>query len=386
MAVHIPIWPGSGSAVSGSTPFGIFDKDRNFQKDAPKVAVWCARRLGYPLTDVELQDINFYTAFEESISEYSNQVNAHSAKDNILGLMGINTGSLRLEKEAVTNSIAGVLEVSAEYGTEIGVGGRTTYYTGSLLVKEGKQIYSLLDTSRVTLESGNPSTDKFVIRKMIHNAPPAIVKYFDPFVGTGLGSQNLLDQFGFGNFSPGVNFLLMPMHHDILRMQAIEFNDQIRKSAYGFEIINNRIRIFPTPVNDYRIWFEYTLDSEYKNLGKGGSGKINSHATIPYFTLPYSSINDIGKQWIKKYTLVLSKEMLAYVRGKYKTLPGLEEEIVLNTEDLMYSVNEEKQRLIDVLRIELDQFSRQSQLERKMAESEAHEKFLAVIPLKIYVG
>jgi hypothetical protein len=78
--------------------------------------------------------------------------------------------------------------------------------------------------------------------------------------------------------------------------------------------------------------------------------------------------------------------MLAYVRGKYKTLPGLEDDIVLNTEDLMYSVNEEKQRLIDVLRIELDQFSRQSQLERKMAESEAHEKFLAVIPLKIYVG
>jgi hypothetical protein len=178
----------------------------------------------------------------------------------------------------------------------------------------------------------------------------------------------------------------MPMHHDILRMQAIEFNDQIRKSAYGFEIINNRIRIFPTPVREYKIWFEYTLDSEYKNANKGGTGKINSHATIPYFTLPYSSINDIGKQWIKKYTLVLSKEMLAYVRGKYKTLPGLEDDIVLNTEDLMYSVNEEKQRLIDVLRIELDQFSRQSQLERKMAESEAHEKFLAVIPLKIYVG
>ena len=62
------IWPGSGSAVSNSTPFGLYDNDTIFQSDAPKFAKWCAQRLGYPIMAVELQDIQFYTCFEESIT------------------------------------------------------------------------------------------------------------------------------------------------------------------------------------------------------------------------------------------------------------------------------------------------------------------------------
>lgn len=57
------IWPGSGSAASGSTPFGLFDTDSEFQTEAPQVATWCARRLGYPIVDIELQDTQFYCLF-----------------------------------------------------------------------------------------------------------------------------------------------------------------------------------------------------------------------------------------------------------------------------------------------------------------------------------
>ena len=83
------IWPGSGSAVhqdSGSTPFGLYDSDSIFQTDAPKFATWCAKRLGYPIVDVELQDTQFYACLEESVSEYSAQVNQFNIRDNLLHL------------------------------------------------------------------------------------------------------------------------------------------------------------------------------------------------------------------------------------------------------------------------------------------------------------
>ena len=77
---NTPIWPGSSSFFPGDTPFGFYDYDAQFQEDASKVAVFCARRLGYPLTEVELQDISFFTAFEEAVTTYGNEVYAYKAK------------------------------------------------------------------------------------------------------------------------------------------------------------------------------------------------------------------------------------------------------------------------------------------------------------------
>ena len=54
---NISIWPGSSSFFPGDTPFGFYDSDNAFSQDADKVADWCAKRLGYPLVDIELQAI-----------------------------------------------------------------------------------------------------------------------------------------------------------------------------------------------------------------------------------------------------------------------------------------------------------------------------------------
>ena len=72
--MNIPIWPGSSSFSPGDTPFGFYDTDVQFQKDADKFSKFAAQRMGYPLVDIELQDINFYTAFEEAITTYGNEV------------------------------------------------------------------------------------------------------------------------------------------------------------------------------------------------------------------------------------------------------------------------------------------------------------------------
>lgn len=387
MSLNIPIWPGSSSFCPGETPYGFYDNEYQFQVDADKVADWCAKRLGYPIMDVELQDINFYACFEEAVNEYGAHLNTFNIRDNLINLYGASTGS-NLTGQQVSPSLGGLIELAKEYGTEAGSGGNVTWYTGSISLKAGQSEYDLTDSSIISLESGTPGTDAIEIKRIFHEAPPAIVRYFDPFVGTGLGSQQMLAGFGWGNFSPGVSFMMMPVYYDILRLQAIEFNDQIRKSAYSFELLNNRIRIFPIPdgVNFTKIWFQYIKKSDRSNPLKGDTGNISDYSNVPYTNVTYTYINDVGKQWIRKYTLAVAKEMLGYVRNKYSSLPIPDNEISLNGESLISAAETEKTTLVEELKETLDSLSRQAQLERKQAEADALRTQLLNVPLKIYVG
>ena len=392
MAKNIPIWPGSSSfseslASGGGTPFALYDNDGAFTSSADKTSDWCAKRLGYPLTDIELQDINFYACFEEAVSEYGAQVNTYNIRDNMLNLYGSSTGS-NLSGKKVSANLGGLIELADEYGVEAGSGGNVTYYTGSVTMTAKKQIYDLTDTSSVTFESGTPGTTSIEVKRVFHEAPPAIVKYFDPFVGTGLGSQNMLDGFGWGQYSPGVSFMMMPMNADLLRLQAIEFNDQIRKSAYSFEMNNDRIKFFPIPsgTNFTKVYFEYIIKSERSNPLKGDVNTVSDFSNIPYENITYSLINAVGTQWIRRYTLALCKEMLGYVRGKYSSLPIPNAEVTLNGADLISAGATEKEGLITELKEVLDTLSRQSQLERKQAEADSLQQQMNKIPLKIYIG
>lgn len=388
---HIPIWPGSSSFVSGSgqTNFGYFDGDPAFRTAADSVAKFCARKLGYPIVDIELQDINFYTAFEEATLEYSNQINTHSAKDTLLSLLGANTGSLDLASQYIPPSSDGMMKLAEDYGTSAGSGGNKRYYTGSFVTVVGQQIYDLTDDSVASFEHGTPSSGSFTIRKVLHKSPPALVRFFDPFIGTGMGSQNLLEQFGFGGMSPGVSYLMMPMHFDLLRLQAIEFNDQIRRSAYGFELINKRIRLFPVPTAAVRVHFEYTLNTSPTTISElpgGGYGKVSNYSNIPYGVVPYANINSMGTNWIRQFAAALSKETLGNVRAKYSTIPIPNSEITLDGSDLRQAAQAEKEALLEKLRVDLDEFSRKALLERKQAEGASLKDQLNKVPLKLYIA
>ena len=391
MAKHIPIYPGSSSFSTGMTPFGLYDSDSDFSASADKVADWCAKRLGYPIVDVELDTGSFYAAFEEAVSEYGAQVNTFNIRDNLINLYGAKTGSSTdLTQKHVTPGYGGLVGLAEEYGTEAGSGGNVTYFTGSLTISSSQQIYDLTDPAIVALESGTAGTDEIEIKRLYHEAPPAIVKYFDPFVGTGLGSQQMLDTFGWGNYSPGVSFMMMPIYADMLRMQAIEFNDQIRKSAYSFQLINNRLKLFPIPngSNFTKVYFDYVkVEDRFNPLKTETPGsRISDYSNIPYQEMNYNKINEVGRQWIRRYTLALSKEMLGYIRGKYQSMPIPNAEVTLNGADLIAAAQTEKEGLITELKEILDQTSRQAQLERKQAESDAMQQTFNKMPLKIYVG
>tara|TARA_R110000782_G_scaffold104277_1_gene191964 strand:+ start:1910 stop:3073 length:1164 start_codon:yes stop_codon:yes gene_type:complete len=387
MAVNVPIWPGSSSFFPGDTPFGFYDYDYSFQTEADKLAVWCAKRLGYPLSDIELQDGNFYTCFEEAVSEYSAQLNSYNIRDNMLNLFGASTGS-NLTGKKVSPNFGGLIDIAEEYGVEAMSGGNVTFYTGSINITAGQQIYDLADPTVVKLESGIPGTDPIEIKRLFHNAPPAIARFFDPFIGSGVGTQQMLDSFGFGNYSPGVSFMVMPIYADMLRMQAIELNDTVRRSAYSFQMSNNRLRIFPLPdaTNFKTIHFDYILKSDRSNPLKGATGTISDYSNVPYENVTYKDVNSVGRQWIRRYTLALAKEMLGYIRGKYSSLPIPNAEITLNGSDLIGAAQTEKEGLITELKEILDTMSRQAQLERKQAESEALQSQFNKMPMKIYIG
>lgn len=382
---NIPIYPGSSSFAAGKTPFGFYDNDTQFQADADKVTTYCARRLGYPIENIELQDINFYAAFEEAVTTYGNQIYAYKVRQDYLSMEGASTGS-SLNNSVIQPNFAGIVRLSQQYGEEAGVGGTVTWYTGSILTIANEQNYDL--TTWANASASLTAGDTIEIKRVFYEAPPAIVRYFDPYAGTGTGMMNLLDTFGWGNYSPAINFLLMPINYDLQKIQAIEFNDQIRKSQYSFELVNNRLRIFPIPtVDNGKIHFEYIKNSERNNVvAPGTAGKISNVSNVPYNNPVYTQINSIGRQWVFEYTLAIVKETLGYVRGKYDTVPIPGAEVRLNSGDLIAAATAEKGALIEKLRTYLEETSREKLLERRSLEADYKQKELNLVPQPIFIG
>ncbi len=381
---NIPIWPGSSSFFVGATPFGFYDNDLQFQQDADRVATFCARRLGYPLNDIELQDINFYTAFEEAITTYGNEVYAFQLSENYLEFEGMNTGSA-INNQLIRPNLAAIIRLSNEYGGEAGVGGNVTWRRGEISMSANVQNYNLNEWAVDNgIENGN-----LEIKRVFYRETPSIIRYFDPYAGVGTNPQGLMDAFGFGSYSPGINFLMMPINFDLQRLQAIEFNDTIRKSNYSFEIINNQLKIFPIPTRDYTLYFDYILKSDRNNpffSGSIGQGVATNVSNVPYNNPTYSLINAIGRQWVFEYTLALCKEMLGYIRGKYQTIPIPNADVTLNHNDLISAATDEKKALIERLKTFLDDTSRSKLLEKRALEGDNIQKELSKIPYPIYIG
>ena len=381
---NIPIWSGSSTFTPGETPFGFYDNDLQFQVDIDKFAVFASRRLGYPIVEIELQDLNFYAAFEEAITTYGNEIYAYQVAENLLTLQGAPTTTAPGNNELVQGSLSNVILLSNQYGTEAGVGGTISWYTGSLTLTPGVQNYDMKSWAASENIQGG-----IEIKRIFYENTPAITRYFDPYAGAGAGMMSMMDSMGFGGYSPAMNFMLMPLSYDIQKFQMIEFNDQIRKSQYSFELVNNMLRIFPIPnggVDTLR--FEYILlsDRNQPYVERNGQSIITNASNVPYTNPTYTTINSIGRQWVFEYGLAIVKEILGYVRGKYSTVPIPGSEVTLNQGDLISAATTEKQALIERLRAYLDTTSRKVLLENKSLEAEYQNKTIAQVPMTIFIG
>jgi len=382
------IWPGSSSFASGQTPYGFYDSDIEFagqsNNSVDKFSDWAARRLGYPIMAVELQSGSFYACYEEAITEYSAQVNQFNIKDNLLHLTGQATGS-NVTHKRVTPTLGRSVALSKQYGTEAGVGGDVPYHTGSLSIQSGSQVYDI-----DKLFTDVSASEAIEVKRIFYEAKPAMQRFFDPYATTGYGTINMVEGFGFGNYSPAVSFTLMPLFEDLLRVQAIELNDSIRKSAYSFSLQNNKLRLFPDPSQNFTLHFHYVKVSERDNplitQYSGSADVVSDYSNVPYDNMQYKYINDVGKQWIRKYGFALCKELLGMIRSKYGTIPIPNSETALDGDTLRAEAAAEKEALITQLREMLEQTSRRALLEADKDEAEFLQEKLQKVPYPIYIG
>lgn len=391
-------WPGSGSAIapgSGSTPFGFYDSDSQFIVDAPNAAKWAATRLGYPITDIEMIDKNFYACFEEACFEYSAQVNQFNIRNNIGVLQGTSANVNLTQTNVAASGLPQLIRLAQGYGTEFGVGGNVDWKKGYIDATAGQQTYDL----QALWANVSESFDRIEVRRIFHEMGPAAARIYDPFSMTGMSYSNVLNEMGFAGYSPATQFLMTPIFEDLLRMQAIEFNDLVRKSGWSFEIVNNKIKLFPIPTYNFRMYFEYLLVKDRDSQGIYNSGSfynasgsyvasntIGDYSNVPYNNIPYSGINSVGKQWIRKYFLALCKEVLGSIRQKYQTIPIPGAEVTLDGGELRQEASAEKEQLITQLRENLEATGRKAQMELREAEAQQLQATLQKVPMGIYIG
>jgi hypothetical protein len=393
---QIPIWPGSSSFFPGVTPFGFYDYQYQFQVDADKVSKYCAYRLGYPIENVELQAVNFYTAFEMATTIYGNELYAFQTRDNYLSYEGAPT-NIDVNNALIVPSMETIVRLSQQYGEEAGAGGNVTWYKGRLELTPGVQDYDL------SLWAVSQSiTGGIEIKNVFYQAPPAVNQLYSPFLGTGPGGLGGVPAAGLYGLSYGyTNYLMMPTSFTMQNLQAIEMQNTVNLSNYTFNIVNNILSVFPVPgtglmqgfegagdlyYGQYLVFDFIKIEDRILSAFQDGTDKITNTSNVPFENPNYNEINSIGRNWIFEYTLAVSKEMLGLVRNKYSQIPIPGAEVQLNGDSLITQATAEKEALITRLRTYFDETSKRALLERRQAESLARVAEINQVPMVLYIG
>jgi hypothetical protein len=336
---------------------------------------------------VELTHKQIYACLEEAITTYSNQVNQFNAREYMMIAQGMSTSTNITQRNIAGSALPQIIKLSAQYGTEAESGGNVEIKRGYISASAYQQSYDLKTLWADVHESGSA----IEIRRIYHYMPPAIARYYDPFATTGLGLTNLMSEFGFDGYSPPVTFVMMPAYEDLLRIQAIEINDMIRKSQYSFSVSNNVVKFAPIFKADAIIFFDYLVVDDKSNgsaLLQSGSENsvVSDFSNIPYDNIQYRNINSIGRLWVYRYTLALAKELLGIIRSKYEEIPIPDSTIRLDGETLRREAAQEKEALVKEIRETLEQTGQQAQYKKQMENAQAMQSIFLHVPNLIYIG
>ena len=388
------IYNGNPGPISGSTPFGFYDNDAEYQNDGPRVANYCARKLGYPVLDVELQDLNIYAAFEEAVSIYAEELYQLKIKDNYLTLEGQPTSSL-LNNTVVSPNLTNLLNISETYGQPAGVGGFVSWRSGSIDLKANKQNYDLYDWAVNT--QGMDPNDRIIVQRVFYQAPPALYQYgygsYYPQLGGAGAWPGNWGGYGYGGWGGVGNAVTYyPVFWTIQMIQEVEMQNTVNLPAWTFELVGTNLKLMPVPSqNGGKVSIQYAFQSDLMSLTENSpygnnQGLVANPSMAPYGLITYTDINQPGKQWIKEYTAALTSEMLGLIRGKYQVvqIPGAE--TTLNFADLISRGQKMQEDLREKLRGDLEDMSRQKQLERKQSENDSLKDTLINIPIPIFIG
>ena len=418
------VLPSTGSNTDASNvanyAFAIYSNtssplyDSNFVLGAIDQVAYTYKKLGGDILDIELTVGNVYTAYEEAVLEYSYIVNVHQAKNALPSMLGATTGTFDhdgnlsgQDGQTLLDSLDG-RQVSLSYpkykftywkrvgeavSTETGIGGTETIRSGSVDVEIGKQDYDLQGVLSSSYGTGAGSilegNKKVSIKRVFYKTPHAMWRFYGYY--GGMNSVGNLSTYGM--YADDSTFEVVPPWQN--KLQAMAYEDAIytRNSHYSYEIKNNKLRIFPegTAQAPGTIWFEYIVqtdpwEEDASSGGKSNVEGINNMNTLPFGNIPYRNINSIGKQWIRRFALALTKEMLAQVRGKFSSIPIPGNDISLNAADLMGQSQQEQTALREELKVTLDELTyKQITADQATLNTQANE-VNKNIPMGIYHG
>lgn len=397
---------GSHGNVNRLLPYKIYSDNTstlfsgNFVSGAVDQVAYTYKKLGGDILDIELSEGNVYAAYEESVLEYSYLINVHQANNALPSFLGHTTGTFDHKGELTSGPVSASLKypkfdygfarnVSERISSEIGLKD-SVQYSASFDVNVGQQDYDLqkiISGHTGTPYEGKIDGKRILIKKVYYKTPSAMWRFYGYY-----GGLNVVGNFhNYGQFSDDSSFQLVPTWQN--KSQALAFEDAIytRMSHWSYELRNNNLRLFPIPYSGgpTKMWIEFSVPTspiEDDTNGRSQVGGVNNMNTLPFSNLPYDTINSIGKQWIRRFALALSKEMLGLVRSKFGTLPIPGDNITLNGSDLVSQAKEEQNSLREELKATLAEltYTRMSEQEATMVESS--ERVLQRVPYSVFVG
>jgi len=405
---------GSHGNVTGSLPFpiGLYTGSSGFLSGAVDQVAYTYKKLGGDVLDVEITEGQVYTAYEESVLEYSYIVNIHQAKNSLSSFLGASTGSFNQHGQLeVGHDLSGTnvelkfpridfayaQKVSRAASSRAGFGGEKNIYSASIDTITGQAVYDLQTLISSSANDGDNTAfryygkvgDKRVnITKVFYKTPHAMWRFYGYFGGL----NTVGDLASYGQFADDSTFELIPAWQN--KAQAMAFEDAIwtRNSHYSYEIKNNMLRLYPNPVDSSpdKFWVEFYVEddpwSTDTSRGNAGVDGVNNMNTLPFENIPYESINSIGKQWIRRFALSLSKEMLGNIRNKFTSIPIPGESVTLNGADLVTQGKEEQEKLREELKTTLDDLLYSKLAEIDATTMDSVNKIQLYTPLSVYVG
>ena len=401
---------GSRTEVVDSLPIGVYT-DEQFISGAVDQVAYTYRKLGGDVLDIELTTRNVYAAYEEAVLEYSYLVNIHQSKNTLSNLMGQITGTFdsdgELQDGEIKNKLSGTgaelryprfdlgyANTMASAASERAqVGGNLTFYSASIDITDGVQDYDLQSIISASAAAGGvPFADidtskKVKIQKVYYKSPRAMWRFYGYYGGINtVGNLST-----YGQYSDDSTFEVVPVWQNKLQSMAYEDSLWTRTSHYSYEIRNNKIRLFPIPDTDWvqKVWFEFTVDTDTLFSEDGldtGVGGVNNMNTLPFANIPFTNINSIGKQWIRRFALSLCKEMLGLIRNKFTTIPIPGESVTLNGDALLSQAKEEQNTLREELKTVLDEMTYDKLVETDANIMEATQNLQGKIPMNIFTG
>ena len=377
-----------------------------FVSGAVSQVTYVYRKLGGDVLDLEIKEENVYAAYEEACLEYSYLMNVHQSKNILSDVLGNTTASFdhkgQMESGSLSSSLGGThvqlkfpsfnfayaKRVADGISEEANIGGNLTVHSASLSVVNNQQDYNLQEiVSAMPEHSASVGSKKVIIKKVYYKTPNAMWRYYGYYGGIGVvGNMST-----YGQYADDTTFEVVPAWQN--KLQAMNFEDSFytRLSHYSYELKNNKLRLFPAPQTSIasKIWFEFAIPGDSWDLDEGldtGIDGINNMNTLPFDNIPYHNINSIGKQWIRRFALALSKETLGHVRGKFATIPIPGESVTLNGSDLINQAQTEQNALREELKAVLDEQTYGKLMAGDAELVENAESIQRQVPTIIFVG